>query len=217
MSIENKNVIKNNIENKDINTVELKIHVEAGKEVIKDNIEKTNFEKHQKNKEKILNKIKTSENLSELKQLVEKWIITQKIADKIRSWNFINKTEIEEIFTKINEIEEIENIDKYLPKEFRITKEEYIQALENKLHRIQTITKLDLALNFIVQEIEPWNFVWWINVFWSFLTVLDNNLKKIQENTIDIKDSLTKIDKENQIDNRSLWQKILDFLIKLFK
>jgi len=199
MNIEKKNTL-NNIENN------------------KNNIENNKrFEKQQKNKEKILNKIETAENLSELEWLVKKWIITQKIANKIESWDFIEKEEIENIFNKIEEIEEIENIDKYLPKEFRITKEEYIQAIESKIYRIQIITKLDLALNFIIQEIDPWDFVWWINIFWSFLTILDNNLKIIQENTIDIKYSLTQIDKPNIEDKRTLWQKFLDFIKELFK
>ena len=199
MNIEKKNTL-NNIENN------------------KNNIENNKrFEKQQKNKEKILNKIETAENLSELEWLVKKWIITQKIANKIESWDFIEKEEIENIFNKIEEIEEIENIDKYLPKEFRMTKEEYIQAIESKIYRIQIITKLDLALNFIIQEIDPWDFVWWINIFWSFLTILDNNLKIIQENTIDIKYSLTQIDKPNIEDKRTLWQKFLDFIKELFK
>lgn len=201
MNIEKKNIKKNNLEQN------------------KDNFEenKNKFEKKQKNKEKIINKIETAEKLSELKQLIKKWVITQEIANKIELWDFIEKEEIENIFNKIEEIEEIKNIDKYLPKEFRITKEEYIQAIESKIYRIQIITKLDLALNFIVQEINPWDFTWWINIFWSFLTMLDNNLKIIQENTIDIKDSLSKIDKSKSKDKKTLWQKILDFIKELFK
>ncbi len=201
MNIEKKNIKKNNLEQN------------------KDNFEenKNKFEKKQKNKEKIINKIETAEKLSELKQLIKKWVITQEIANKIELWDFIEKEEIENIFNKIEEIEEIKNIDKYLPKEFRITKEEYIQAIESKIYRIQIITKLDLALNFIVQEINPWDFTWWINIFWSFLTMLDNNLKIIQENTIDIKDSLSKIDKSKSRDKKTLWQKILDFIKELFK
>lgn len=195
--------------------IEKKDYIKQNKEREGQNKEK--FEKQLKNKEKILNKIETSEKLSELKKLVEKWIISQQTANKIEKWEYIEKEEIQEIFNKIDEIEEIKNIDRYLPKKFRISKKEYIQALESKTYRIQTITKLDLALNFIAQQIEPWDFVWWVNIFWSFLTFLDNNLKIIQENTIDIKDSLTQIDKTEEKNTRTLWQKILDFIKKLLK
>jgi len=95
-----------------------------------------------------LNKIETTEHLSELKLLVKQWIITQKVADKIEIWKLVEKKEIENMFNKIEEIEDIKNIDKYLPKEFRITKKEYIQALENKVYRRKTISLKEWSILF---------------------------------------------------------------------
>jgi len=179
--------------------------------------DKETFEKKQKNKEEILSKIETSEYLYELQELVKKWVITEEVATKLKTWKNINQAEIEEMFNKINEIEEIKDIDKYLPEDLRISKEEYLKALENKIFRIQTITKLDLALAFIVNQIEPWDSIWWVNIFGWFLWILDQNLRKIQENTIDIKDSLIKIDWNKNIDNKTLRQKIIKFIKEIFK
>ena len=39
---------------------------------------------------------------------------------------------MQEIFEKIDEIEDMENIDEYIPKDMRITKEEYAAALHNE-------------------------------------------------------------------------------------
>ena len=133
------------------------MNIEKNKSTIEDNIDtdiqnikdkKNTFEKQQKNKEKILNKIETTEHLSELKLLVKQWIITQKVADKIEIWKLVEKKEIENMFNKIEEIEDIKNIDKYLPKEFRITKKEYIQALENKVYRRKTISLKEWSILF---------------------------------------------------------------------
>jgi len=59
-----------------------------------------------------------------------------------------------------------------------------------------------------------------LNLFSGFLTVLDKNLIKVQEHTIDVKDSLEEIDEKKfgkKEDERSLWQKIIDFLKEFFK
>jgi len=104
--------------------------------------------------------------------------------------------EIEEIFTKIDEIEEIKDIDKYLPKENRISKEEYTKAIYDDIFRIQTLIKIKTALAILSTQINPENW-FWINIFKWFLLVLDKNLIKIQENHIDIKNSLESIDLKN--------------------
>jgi hypothetical protein len=199
MSIENKKFEKETIKNSES----------------KEN--KRNFEREQKRKEIIYSKIETSESLAELEELIKKWIISKEIANKVKKWDIINEKEIKEIFKKIDEIEEIKNIDNYLPKELRITKEEYLKALKDKVFRIKTITKLNLALNFIADQLH-YEDIWWINIFGSFLWLLDKNLIKIQENTIDIKDSLEKLNKTNSKDNnKTLWQKVLNFIKKLLK
>ena len=58
-----------------------------------------------------------------------------------------------------------------------------------------------------------------MNLFSGFLSILDKNLILIQENTIDIKESLKEIDKKKfpkKEDKRTFWQKIIDFIKEIF-
>jgi len=59
------------------------------------------------------------------------------------------------MFEKINQIEEIKNVDKYLPKEYRITQEQYLKAISDDIFRVQILTKLDYALTILVKQIIP--------------------------------------------------------------
>jgi archaellum biogenesis protein FlaJ (TadC family) len=49
----------------------------------------------------------------------------------------------------------MEKIDEYLPKEYRITKEEYKKALSDNIFRTQILTKIDVALTIIYNQIKP--------------------------------------------------------------
>jgi len=52
-------------------------------------------------------------------------------------------------------VEELKDIDKYLPASLRITKEDYHTALHDDIFRVQTITKLETALTLLSQQINP--------------------------------------------------------------
>lgn len=173
---------------------------------------------HQKVKEHISVEIEAEENLTNLKDLVEKWIITKEVAEKVINKEGISEDIIKEIFEKIDQIDEIKNIDQYIPAELRITKEDYSKALNNDIFRVQIITKLDSALALLSNKINP-DSAMGLNLFSGFLTVLDKNLILVQENTIDVKESLKEIDEKKfwkKNDNRNLWQKIKDFLKEVF-
>ena len=173
---------------------------------------------HQKVKEKISVEIEAESSLNDLKELVNKWVITKETADKIVEWENIDESTIKEIFEKIEELEEVKDIDKYLPVELRITKDDYSRALHDDIFRLQTITKLDSALTLIANKINP-DSALWLNLFSWFLTVIDKNLILVQENTIDIKDNLKEVDEKKhwkRIDMRNLWEKIVDFLKDVF-
>jgi len=62
---------------------------------------------------------------------------------------------ISDLFDKIDELEEIKDIDKYLPPELRLSKDDYKKALHDDIFRIQTITKLNSALTLLAQQISP--------------------------------------------------------------
>ena len=175
--------------------------------------------KKSKDKIDLEEKKENKKELSDIVELVEKWIISEETAKDIAEWNDIDDETIKEIFEKIEELEDIKDVDNILPKELRITTDEYFKAVNDDIFRVQTLTKLDSALTLIANKITPDSSMW-LNLFSGFLTVLDKNLIKVQENTIDVKDSLEEINNKKfwkKEDNRSFWQKIIDFLKEFIK
>lgn len=171
---------------------------------------------YKKVKEEIAVEIETEDEVFHLKELVEKWIMSQESAQKVIDGEDLDEKIIKEIFEKINEMEDIDDIDNYIPKELRITHEEYDKALHDDKFRVKIITKLDSALILITRQITP-NSGIWVNLFSWFINILDKNLIKIQEHTIDVKYSLKEIDKKNiekKIDNRTFIKKIIDYFNK---
>lgn len=174
-----------------------------------------NSEGLKKDIEKIQAKESTYSDLESLEELVREWIISRESADKIRSSESISRDEVEFIFDKIDEIDSVKDIDNYLPKDLRITKKEYIESLQSKVIRIKTLTKINMSLNFLSEQI-PWNSSLSVNLFAWFLTVLDKNLTLIQENTIDIRDNLEKMDVPNKL-KISRRKRLIDFFSRFFK
>jgi len=174
-----------------------------------------------KNKEKTETKEEKENIESEMDNilwLVEKWIISKNTAKNIIDWNKIDEDIVKEIFEKLDEIEDIKDIDKYIPQELRITKEDYSKALTDDIFRVQTITKIDSALTLLANKINP-DSAMWLNLFSGFLTVLDKNLILVQENTIDVKYSLKEVDEKKfgkKEDKRSFLQKIINFIKEIF-
>lgn len=197
-----------NEEEKKKKKLEQKDNNEASKKIIE----------HKKVKEKISIEIESENEINNLKELVSKWVISKEQANNVIKWIELDDSTISEMFDKINQIEETKDIDNYLPKELRISKDEYKQALVDDIFRIQTITKLNSALLLLSNKINPDNILP-INLFTWFLNILDKKLILIQENTIDLKNNLVDIEnkKNPKIDNRSFWQKIMDFFRDIFK
>ncbi len=186
------------------------------KELINNEVKKL---EHEKIKEKISVELKSEEDLMALKELVEKWIISKDVAEQIVDWEDIWEEAIKEIFEKIDQIDEIKDIDKYIPAELRITKEDYSKALTDDIFRVQLLTRLDSSLTLIANKINP-DSAMGLNLFSGFLTVLDKNLIIVQENTIDVKDSLKEVDIKKfwkKEDTRSIWKKIKDFFTEVTK
>lgn len=165
---------------------------------------------------------KAEDNLFELKQMVDKWIFdkkTEELVEDIVNIDSISQSEIEEIFDKIDEIESTKDIDEILPKELRITKNDYKKSLIDNDYRAETIKKLNLSLSIIVKKITPKQWVW-MHILWWFLLGLDKKLVKIQENSIDIKNSLKKVDEKTILEkkeNLSFFQRILKFIKEIYK
>ena len=161
-----------------------KISEEEKKEAIAKDLE------YRKQKEQLLTRIEKDKSLSFLRSLVERGLIEVSTAKQVLDNSNLDSQAIAEIFGKLDEIESTHNIDEIFPKVYRISREEYLQALENHVSRIQTMTKLDTSLVFIYNSLHPHANMGLLSFFSGFMHILDKNLIKIQEHTIDIKRSL---------------------------
>ena len=145
-----------------------------------------------KEKKILLEKIDKEKKLTYLKSLVERWLINITTAEHIVEWQTLDNAQIKEIFEKIDEIDEIQNIDHILPRHLRISKDEYIRALEDGVFRKEVLKKLDDSLVFLYNSSKKIS-SWIMTFFSSLIHSLDHSQKntiKVQENTIDIKRSL---------------------------
>jgi len=172
-----------------------------------------------KQKEKLWLEIEIEHDLFQLKDLIEMWLISHETAKKIINGKEISNIEIKEIFDKIEEIEAISNIDNYLAKEYRVTKEEYLKAVSDNIYREEILTKIETSLMILSRQIIP-NWASSINMFSWFIWILDKNLILIQENTIDLKKWLKELNKNSDIisiEENGLLKKFIKFIKKLFK
>jgi len=162
--------------------------------------------KQQETKEKVHQEEVTHEELSHLKDLLEHHEIDDNIIQKVEEisqGNEINKETMQEILSMIDELTENEEQNKYIPEEFRITKDEYVHALHDDEQRHKTLVKLDNALWILAQHISPASQNS-INISWMLSLVLDKNLVIAQESHIEIKRSLQNSDDQSM----SLWGQI---------
>ncbi len=175
-----------------------RIPVESAAEAEKRDKEKLESEKKaeiaealrfKKNKEKLLSRIEKDKGLAFLKSMVERDLIAVSTAEAIVSGEDLDPHEIEEIFTKIDEIESTHDIDRILPKDYRVSRDEYLVAMRDSGARASTLSKIDSALAYIYASVNP-NPLSVLNFFGGFMAALDKNLVRVQENTIDIKRSL---------------------------
>ena len=152
-----------------------------------------------------------SQILKRLEEMLEDWELSQdeikelkQIVEKID----ISQQEIDEILDKIEQLEDIEDIDNYLPKEFRITKDEYKKSLTDDIIRTKTVAKLNTALTILSEQLNADTWVW-MNLFSGYMIILDKKLIKIQENNIDVKRSLEKIEEKKHPKKKvSFWEKL---------
>lgn len=142
-----------------------------------------------KEKQKLLKIIDKDKNLAQLKSIIERWLISISTINHLVEGKNLELSEVNEILSKIDEIINTEDIDNILPIPLRVTKEEYLDALENSISRNILIQKLDKALNHLHLLSNPFSGSILDLFSWLFFT-LNKNLVKIQEITIDIKQSL---------------------------
>jgi|GEM_PF-1131328 len=108
-------------------------------------------------KKKLLEKIDKDKKLTYLKSLVERGLINLDTAEHIVHGDILNNEEIKEIFSKIDEIDEIQDIDDILPKHLRITKQEYMKAIDDPIFRKEIVKKLDNTLTYLYKTSNPFS------------------------------------------------------------
>lgn len=162
--------------------------------------------KLEKKKEVVREEEAISDDLQRLRDLLEEHIVDDSLVNKVIEHAELDHEEIEKIFDQIDAIEKIDNIGDYLPKDMRVTKEEYAAATHNDETLTVVETKIHTALTRLAANTSPQN-GWSINIFSGFLTMLDKNLITIQEHHIDMRDGLSK--KWNQ-KSQSIWEIIKD-------
>jgi hypothetical protein len=175
---------------------------EQAKIIEQEKIKKEVREKNQNNTDKII--------LKRLEEMLDDWELSNDEIDELRdlAWKVdLTKDEIEEILEKIEEIDNTDDIKKYLPDDFRITKDDYIQSLTSPVIREKTLTKINISLNILSNHINPDSSMW-LNLFTWYLNILDKKLIKIQENTIDVKQCLEKFETKKQ---KTFWERLKDF------
>ena len=166
--------------------------------------------------------LKADEALNKMKDLIndedlELSLDQVEMIERVISWDDLSPDVIEEILEKIDEIESTEDIDKYLPEESRITKEEYKKALTDDVFRVQIITKLDTALTILANQVTP-DSAMWLNLFSWYMAMLDKKLIKIQENHIDIKDNLNEIEEKKKPKPKlGFWANIIKLIKEILK
>jgi len=196
--------------------------------------EKKKKEKSEKQKKQERQKILEQENrkkearekkdnsdiLKRLEEMLDDWELSKDEIKELKQMvddTDISQEEINDILEKINEIDDIDEVDKYLPKDFRITSEEYKQSITNGIIRTKTLTKLNTALTILSNQLNPDSSMW-MNLFSWYMVILDKKLVKIQENNIDVKNSLEKIEeKKNPKKKLTLWEKIKEFFREMLK
>ena len=167
---------------------------------------------YSRDKTEIIEKIDAQKELTYLKSLVERWLISVDTARTIVEWKDLDNVQVQEILEKIDEIEEIRDVDKILPKEFRVTKEEYLMALGDSEARQKAMEKLHSALDHIYHSVNPVD-MWIIDISWIIL-LLNQNLVQVQDHTIDIKRNLEWVEKQQNPTEEKKWffAKLIDLL-----
>lgn len=172
----------------------------------------------EKKKETLKESIKTEEALNKLRAMLDNWMqlseFDRNIIEKVVDWSELTTKDIEDILDKIEEIEATEDIDKYIPKDNRITKWDYKKALVDEIFRAKIIVKVETSLWILALHIDQDSWVW-LNLFSWYLALLDKRLVKLQENHIDIKNNLKNLDIDFN-KKLSLWKRIVKFIKKIF-
>ena len=156
--------------------------------------EKIDSDSYKKNLEK--NKLKL--DLQQLKELVEQWVVDKQLYESIKRdsqisaeevQEVVNELDVKDLFDKLDQIEKFEDIDNILPSNIRVSKQEYLAALHDPTKKEPVIAKFNTALNIVYTNYRGIS-NYKRNMFSNYVTLLSKKLIPLQENIIDLKNSL---------------------------
>ena len=141
----------------------------------------------------------SDDSLSHLKEIIEHNDIDSDIVDRVQEMNedgVLDNNEIQEILDIISDMQDADDIQKYLPPDLIISQDDFKNALVNDKYRQDVLIKLDSALGILYQHADTW--MSWLGMIGMVAMVLDKKLVTIQENHIDIQNALEKQDSAKQ-------------------
>lgn len=152
-------------------------------------LEKEDLIDFQKLQKKIREKIKTKEELDKLKDFIASGILSRERVENILSGEVLNTWEIHEILEKISQLQDLDQGNKILPRNFRITQQEYLEAITNFDKKVILLKKIDTALDQVYLSMWGW-FMASLFSFLSYNLILSKEAQEIQWSLIDIKNDI---------------------------
>lgn len=131
--------------------------------------------------------------LAYLKSLIERGLVSLPTAEHIVQGEELETHELQAIFDKIDEIEEVTDIDDILPKILRVTKDEYISAIQDGSVRSDILARLDQSLDYLYNSTHSHASAGVVQFLSSILHSFDvknHRVNQVQGNIIDIKRDL---------------------------
>lgn len=156
----------------------------------KDALEQRDLLEFKKTQKKLIQKIKTKEEVDKLKDLINAWVLTRQSVEKVLSWEILNSWELKEILEKIDELSKIDSNRRILPRDFNITEDEYLGAITNFDKKVVLLWKIDEALDYIYKNMWGWWLTFSLFSFLWYNLILSEDTQKVQWSLIDIKNNI---------------------------
>jgi len=142
-----------------------------------------------KEKKELLIWLEKEKSLTCLKSALERGFIQPETVRQMMDRSLFDAQEVSEVLSKIEELENIADIDSVLPKSLRLSSQNYLLALEDATARTQALQLLDDALSYLHTQIFPQG-AFGVSSFEQVIFSMQDTLTKAHDTTIDIKNSL---------------------------
>lgn len=156
----------------------------------KKTLEKSDLLAFEKMQKRLRERLRAKEQLDNLKDLVSAGILSAQSVEHIIAWDILEKSDVKEVLEKIHEITKLDTDGKILPHQFKISKNEYLEALGNFDKKVVLIEKIDNTLDYIYHNMWGGGLTFSLFSFLSYQLLLSPNTQKVQWYLIDIKNEV---------------------------